>query len=74
MPVVRTNDSLHACSDLTAGATLQWLLAMQMLGAARGMLYLHDSRPPVIHRDLKSPNLLVDRAGQVKVSVLHSLS
>jgi serine/threonine protein kinase len=43
------------------------LIAVQMLGAARGMLYLHDSRPPVIHRDLKSPNLLVDDAGRVKV-------
>jgi serine/threonine protein kinase len=39
----------------------------QVLGAARGMLYLHDSSPPVIHRDLKSPNLLVDDAGRVKV-------
>jgi serine/threonine protein kinase len=31
------------------------------------MLYLHDSRPPIIHRDLKSPNLLVDEFGRVKV-------
>jgi serine/threonine protein kinase len=43
-------------------------LVLQMLGAARGMLYLHDSIPPIIHRDLKSPNLLVDAAGRVKVS------
>ena len=43
--------------------------ALQVLGAARGMLYLHDSRPPVIHRDLKSPNLLVDKDCNVKVSV-----
>jgi serine/threonine protein kinase len=50
---------------------------MQMLGAARGMLYLHDSRPPIIHRDLKSPNLLVDDAGRIKVcggSDLHCLA
>eukprot|EP00960_Hanusia_phi_P075054 768368-Hanusia_phi.AAC.1 len=29
------------------------------LQAAKGMLYLHSLRPPVLHRDLKSPNLLV---------------
>jgi serine/threonine protein kinase len=43
-------------------------LVLQVLGAARGMLYLHDSKPPIIHRDLKSPKLLVDEAGRVKVS------
>ncbi len=46
------------------------LMALQVLGAARGMLYLHDSRPPIIHRDLKSPNLLVDDAGRVKVRAM----
>ncbi len=39
-----------------------------MVGAARGMLHLHASRPPIIHRDLKSPNLLLDEAGRVKVT------
>lgn len=34
---------------------------------ARGMNYLHSCRPPVIHRDLKSPNLLVDKDFTVKV-------
>lgn len=33
---------------------------------ARGMNYLHSCRPPVIHRDLKSPNLLVDKDFTVK--------
>ncbi len=31
------------------------LIAFQVLGAVRGMLYLHDSQPPIIHSDLKSP-------------------
>jgi sterile alpha motif and leucine zipper-containing kinase AZK len=31
------------------------------------MNYLHTSHPPVVHRDLKTPNLLVDRHWVVKV-------
>ena len=37
------------------------------LDVARGMNYLHTCRPPVIHRDLKSPNLLVDKDMTIKV-------
>jgi hypothetical protein len=29
------------------------------LDVAKGMSYLHQSNPPIIHRDLKSPNVLV---------------
>lgn len=32
-----------------------------------GMCYLHSFKPPIIHRDLKSPNLLVDKDWTVKV-------
>ncbi|KAH7676404.1 Non-specific serine/threonine protein kinase protein, partial [Dioscorea alata] len=37
------------------------------LDVARGMNYLHKCNPPVIHRDLKSSNLLVDKNWTVKV-------
>nr|POF24190.1 serine/threonine-protein kinase ctr1 [Quercus suber] len=34
---------------------------------AKGMNYLHQLKPPIVHRDLKSPNLLVDASYTVKV-------
>ncbi|CAF2119311.1 unnamed protein product [Brassica napus] len=37
------------------------------LDVAKGMNYLHTSHPTVVHRDLKSPNLLVDKNWVVKV-------
>ena len=35
---------------------------------AKGMHYLHTCQPMIVHRDLKSPNLLVDRNWCVKVT------
>lgn len=35
---------------------------------ARGMTYLHGSEPPIIHRDLKTGNLLCDKNWTIKVA------
>ena len=44
----------------------RWL--SMALDIARGMDYLHSCNPVIVHRDLKSLNLLIGRNCQVKVS------
>eukprot|EP00236_Picocystis_salinarum_P002223 CAMPEP_0183824094 /NCGR_PEP_ID=MMETSP0807_2-20130328/400_1 /TAXON_ID=88271 /ORGANISM="Picocystis salinarum, Strain CCMP1897" /LENGTH=485 /DNA_ID=CAMNT_0026069005 /DNA_START=152 /DNA_END=1609 /DNA_ORIENTATION=- len=38
------------------------------LSVARGMAYLHSRSPPILHMDLKSPNILVDERWRVKIT------
>lgn len=40
---------------------------------AKGMNYLHTSHPTIVHRDLKSPNLLVDKNWVVKVILFFTI-
>ena len=48
--------------------TWPWPLVKRVAcGAARGMAYLHSGNPPVLHRDLKSANLLLDESYTAKV-------
>ena len=48
---------------------LEWNVLLNMaMDAAKGMNYLHTYSPPIIHRDLKSYNLLVDTNFRVKVT------
>ena len=50
-------------------AELTWSRRISMTAdCCRGMLYLHSRRPPIIHRDLKSANLLVTASWKLKVS------
>jgi serine/threonine protein kinase/ABC-type glycerol-3-phosphate transport system substrate-binding protein len=38
------------------------------LNICRGMAYLHHFKPQILHRDLKSPNILVDKDFRLKIS------
>ncbi|XP_071689402.1 probable serine/threonine-protein kinase PBL26 [Rutidosis leptorrhynchoides] len=57
--------------DLPRGKTpLPWFKRMKIaLDAAKGLEYLHDkANPPVIYRDLKSSNILLDHDFNAKLS------
>ncbi|EFJ10518.1 hypothetical protein SELMODRAFT_72610, partial [Selaginella moellendorffii] len=70
MPNGSVQEHLH--SDGTSGRPpmLDWDTRMRVaLDAARGLEYLHEMvSPPIIHRDFKSSNILLDDKFNAKVS------
>ncbi|WOG97195.1 hypothetical protein DCAR_0416535 [Daucus carota subsp. sativus] len=65
------NGSLHDhLHNPQTNATMSWPTRIQVaLDAARGIQYLHVyADPPIIHRDIKSSNILLDSTWTAKVS------
>ena len=56
--------------DQKLSKLLDWKMRFNIiLGIARGLLYLHqDSRLRIIHRDLKTSNILLDQEMNPKIS------
>lgn len=44
-----------------------WAIQKVLSGMFRGIIYLHNYATPIIHRDLKSGNLLIDESLNVKI-------
>ena len=41
----------------------------QCMQVAEGLNYLHSSKPPILHRDLRASNVLVTSEGKAKVGL-----
>jgi serine/threonine protein kinase len=60
--------SLRDVLNKTEGK-IDWKLKIRLcIDAAKGMEYLHNCKPPLIHRDIKSSNLLIDKKWRCKVA------
>ncbi|KAF7843603.1 putative receptor-like protein kinase [Senna tora] len=50
-------------------ATLPWLIRIKIaIGAAKGLAFLHEEEKPVIYRDVKASNILLDADYNAKLS------
>ncbi|KAK3419483.1 hypothetical protein EUGRSUZ_G00040, partial [Eucalyptus grandis] len=64
------NGTLKESLSGKSGIRLDWARRLKVaIGAARGLAYLHElANPPIIHRDIKSTNILLDDHLNAKVA------
>ncbi|KAA8542803.1 hypothetical protein F0562_023955 [Nyssa sinensis] len=64
------NGSLKESLSGKSRIRLDWMRRLKVaLDAARGLAYLHElANPPIIHRDIKSSNILLDECLNAKVA------
>ncbi|KAF3792064.1 Serine/threonine-protein kinase [Nymphaea thermarum] len=72
LPLGHVTQVIYFIDQGTRRKKLNWPLRLKIaFGAARGLAYLHSSAPlgfPIVHRDFKSTNVLLDEDYEVKIS------
>ncbi|GLJ17336.1 hypothetical protein SUGI_0301030 [Cryptomeria japonica] len=70
MPKGNLLDALHSSGDGRGGHPLDWPARYKIaLGTAKGLAYLHhDCSPAIVHRDVKTTNILLDNFYEAKVA------
>ena len=63
------DDDLYHLLDSQANIHLSTKVSI-LLDVSRGLVYLHNHNPPVVHRDLTSSNILLTKSLQAKISDL----
>ncbi|XP_057995710.1 receptor-like serine/threonine-protein kinase NCRK isoform X3 [Hevea brasiliensis] len=66
------NGNLRDCLDGVLGESMKWETRVIIaIGAARGLEYLHEAAAPrILHRDVKSTNILLDENWRAKITDL----
>ncbi|KAI9075091.1 hypothetical protein K1719_042939 [Acacia pycnantha] len=66
------NGNLRDCLDGVSGEIMDWATRVTIaIGTARGLEYLHEAAAPrILHRDVKSTNILLDENWQAKITDL----
>ncbi|XP_038722537.1 receptor-like serine/threonine-protein kinase NCRK [Tripterygium wilfordii] len=66
------NGNLRDCLDGVSGEDINWDTRVAIsIGVARGLEYLHDAAAPrILHRDIKSTNILLDENWRAKITDL----
>ncbi|XP_028757710.1 probable LRR receptor-like serine/threonine-protein kinase At2g16250 [Neltuma alba] len=74
------NRDLATCLHRVSGSddkeqSLDWITRLKIaIGAAEGLHYLHDCRPPLVHRDVQASSILLDDKFEVRFGSLSEVT